>query len=76
MTPLARDELTGPRGAGYRRIIEDSLAGRAGTRDEVAAVGTLVIGPMTASSLAATSSWTPCDRSLLYGDLAKVRSTT
>lgn len=31
MTPLARDELTGPRGEGYRRMIDVSSAGRAGT---------------------------------------------
>jgi NAD(P)-dependent dehydrogenase (short-subunit alcohol dehydrogenase family) len=37
ITPLARDELTGPRGAGYRRMIELSAAGRAGTPDEVTA---------------------------------------
>ena len=30
-TPLARDELTGPRGEGYRRMIELSPAGRGGT---------------------------------------------
>jgi len=29
-TPLARDELTGPRGKGYRRMIEVSPAGRGG----------------------------------------------
>src|SRR5215210_7441365 len=45
MTPLARDELTGPRGEGYRRMIELSAAGRAGTPDEVAAVGALLMGP-------------------------------
>jgi NAD(P)-dependent dehydrogenase (short-subunit alcohol dehydrogenase family) len=39
MTPLAKDELSGPRGAGYRRMIEVSVAGRAGTPDEVAIVG-------------------------------------
>jgi NAD(P)-dependent dehydrogenase (short-subunit alcohol dehydrogenase family) len=44
MTPLAKDELTGPRGAGYRRMIEVSAAGRAGTPDEVAAVGALLMG--------------------------------
>jgi len=38
MTPLARDELTGPRGEGYRRMIEVSAAGRAGTPDEIANV--------------------------------------
>ena len=31
ITPLATDELTGPRGAGYRRMIKVSAAGRAGT---------------------------------------------
>jgi len=38
-TPLAKDELTGPRGAGYRRMIELSAAGRGGTPDEVGTVG-------------------------------------
>jgi NAD(P)-dependent dehydrogenase (short-subunit alcohol dehydrogenase family) len=45
MTPLARDELAGPRGAGYRRMIQQSAAGRAGTPDELAAVGALLMGP-------------------------------
>ena len=45
MTPLARDELTGPRGEGYRRMIELSAAGRAGTPDEVGTVGALLMGP-------------------------------
>lgn len=45
MTPLARDELSGPRGAGYRRMIEVSAAGRPGTPDEVAAVAALLMGP-------------------------------
>jgi NAD(P)-dependent dehydrogenase (short-subunit alcohol dehydrogenase family) len=44
-TPLARDELTGPRGAGYRRMIELSAAGRGGTPDEVGTVGALLMGP-------------------------------
>ena len=44
MTPLAKDELTGPRGAGYRRMIEVSAAGRAGTPDEVGSVGALLMG--------------------------------
>ena len=43
MTPLARDELTGPRGEGYRRMIEVSAAGRAGTPDEVATVAALLM---------------------------------
>jgi NAD(P)-dependent dehydrogenase (short-subunit alcohol dehydrogenase family) len=44
-TPLARDELTGPRGAGYRRMIELCPAGRGGTPDEVGTVGALLMGP-------------------------------
>lgn len=44
ITPLAKDELSGPRGDGYRRMIELSPAGRAGTPDEVGAVGALLMG--------------------------------
>jgi NAD(P)-dependent dehydrogenase (short-subunit alcohol dehydrogenase family) len=45
ITPLARDELTGPRGEGYRSVIELCSAGRAGTPDEVGTVGALLRGP-------------------------------
>ena len=45
ITPLAKDELEGPRGPGYRRMIELSAAGRAGTPDEVGTVGALLMGP-------------------------------
>lgn len=45
ITPLANDELKGPRGPGYRRMIELSAAGRAGTPDEVGTVGALLMGP-------------------------------
>jgi NAD(P)-dependent dehydrogenase (short-subunit alcohol dehydrogenase family) len=44
-TPLARDEPTGPRGEGYRPMIEVSAARRAGTPDEVANVAALLMGP-------------------------------
>lgn len=44
-TPLAKDELAGPRGPGYRRMIELSAAGRIGTPDEVGAVAALLMGP-------------------------------
>ncbi|HEY1054376.1 MAG TPA: SDR family oxidoreductase [Emticicia sp.] len=44
ITPLAKDELSGPRGDGYRRMIEVSPAGRAGTPDEVGNVGALLMG--------------------------------
>lgn len=44
-TPLAKDELTGPRGEGYRRMIELCPVGRGGTPDEVGAVAALLMGP-------------------------------
>jgi NAD(P)-dependent dehydrogenase (short-subunit alcohol dehydrogenase family) len=45
MTPLAKDELSGPRGEGYRRMIDGCPAKRAGTPDEVANVAALLMGP-------------------------------
>jgi len=45
ITPLANDELKGPRGEGYRRMLEVSAAGRAGTPDEVGNVAALLMGP-------------------------------
>jgi len=44
-TPLAKEELAGPRGPGYRRMLELSPAGRIGTPDEVGSVGALLMGP-------------------------------
>jgi len=44
ITPLANDELKGPRGDGYRRMIEVSSAKRAGTPDEVGNVAALLMG--------------------------------
>ncbi|MBS0882274.1 SDR family oxidoreductase [Pantoea sp. JGM49] len=44
-TPLANDELNGPRGAGYRNMLAKSPVGRGGTADEVAALAALIIGP-------------------------------
>lgn len=44
ITPLAKDELTGPRGEGYRRMIDLSPAGRAGTPDEIASLAALLMG--------------------------------
>jgi NAD(P)-dependent dehydrogenase (short-subunit alcohol dehydrogenase family) len=57
ITPLAKDELTGPRGEGYRRMIELSPAGRAGTPDEVGTVGALLMALRARSSPAAIFSW-------------------
>jgi NAD(P)-dependent dehydrogenase (short-subunit alcohol dehydrogenase family) len=45
ITPLAKDELAGERGPGYRRMIELCPVGRAGTPDEVATVAALLMGP-------------------------------
>lgn len=45
MTPLANDELKGPRGAAYRGMIEGSTAKRAGTPDEIATLAALLMGP-------------------------------
>lgn len=43
-TPLARDELSGPRGEGYRRMIDLCPAKRGGTPDEAGTVGALLMG--------------------------------
>jgi len=70
-TPLARDELTGPRGGGYRRMIELCPAGRGGTPDEVGAVGALLMGPdgafITGSDVLMDGGVTA---SYFYGELA------
>jgi len=44
MTPLARDELSGPRAEGYLRMIERCPAGRAGTPDEIGTLGAFLMG--------------------------------
>src|SRR4051812_10173904 len=45
LTPLARDEMSGPGAEGYRRMIEVSVAGRVGTADEVATAAAFLLGP-------------------------------
>jgi NAD(P)-dependent dehydrogenase (short-subunit alcohol dehydrogenase family) len=74
MTPLAKDELGGPRGAGYRCMIEGSAAGRAGTPDEVGTVGA-AHGPgrgfITGSDFLMDGGVTAA---YWYGDLAEVRA--
>ena len=71
ITPLAKDELTGPRGEGYRRMIELSPVGRAGTPDEVANVAALLMGAdgafITGSDFLMDGGVTA---SYWYGDLA------
>jgi len=75
MTPLAKDELNGPRGAGYRRMIESSVSKRAGTPDEVGAVGALLMGPdggfITGSDFLMDGGVTAA---YWYGDVAEVRT--
>ncbi|SDB92464.1 SDR family oxidoreductase [Acinetobacter boissieri] len=44
ITPLAKDELTGPRGERYRNMLKLSPSGRAGTPDEIGTVGELLMG--------------------------------
>ena len=77
-TPLAREELAGPRGAGYRRMIDVSPAGRGGTPDEVGAVGALLMGRdgafITGSDFLMDGGVTAAYR---YGDLAiRLRAQT
>jgi NAD(P)-dependent dehydrogenase (short-subunit alcohol dehydrogenase family) len=71
MTPLANDELSGPRGEGYRNMIALSPAGRAGTPDEVGTVGALLMGAdgafITGSDFLMDGGVTA---SYWYGDLA------
>lgn len=44
-TPLAKDEMTGPNAAGYRRMIELCPVQRGGTPDEVGAAAAFLMGP-------------------------------
>lgn len=71
MTPLAMDELNGPRGDGYRRMLALSPAGRAGTPDEVANVAALLMGAdgafITGSDILMDGGVTAA---YFYGDLA------
>jgi NAD(P)-dependent dehydrogenase (short-subunit alcohol dehydrogenase family) len=75
ITPLAKDELTGPRGEGYRRMIESSPVGRAGTPDEVGTVGALLMGQdggfITGSDILMDGGVTSA---YWYGELAEVRN--
>jgi NAD(P)-dependent dehydrogenase (short-subunit alcohol dehydrogenase family) len=71
ITPLANDELRGPRGPGYRRMIDLCPVGRAGTPDEVGNVGALLMGPdgafITGSDFLMDGGVTA---SYMYGELA------
>ncbi|WP_298282151.1 SDR family oxidoreductase [Acidocella sp.] len=71
ITPLAKDELNGPRGEGYRRMLSLSPAGRAGTPDEVGALGAFLMSRegafITGSDILMDGGVTA---SFFYGDLA------
>ncbi len=45
LTPLARDEMSGPGADGYQNMINQSAARRVGTTDEVAAAAAYLLGP-------------------------------
>ncbi|MEX5720847.1 SDR family oxidoreductase [Geodermatophilus maliterrae] len=45
LTPLARDEMSGPGAEGYQEMIETSAAGRFGTADGVATAAAFLLGP-------------------------------
>ena len=57
MTPLAKDELAGPRGEGYRRMIEGSVAKRAGTPTKSVRSARCSWDRTAVLSRAVTSSW-------------------
>jgi NAD(P)-dependent dehydrogenase (short-subunit alcohol dehydrogenase family) len=71
ITPLANDELGGPRGAGYRRMIDGCPVGRAGTPDEVGNIAAMLMGPdgtfITGSDILMDGGVTASYR---FGDLA------
>lgn len=43
MTPMAREEFSGPAGGNYREMIEKSPAGRAGTPEEIGQLGAYLL---------------------------------
>lgn len=45
LTPLAKDEMSGPGAAAYQTMIRQSAAGRVGTTDEIAAAASYLLGP-------------------------------
>ncbi len=77
-TPVARDELSGPRGEGYRRMIELCPIGRGATPDEVGVVGHFYLVLTVHSLPAATSCWTvasPPPTSTVSSPLAEQTAT-
>ena len=76
ITPLANDELKGPRGEGYRRMIEGMPAHRAGTPDEVGDLAEFLMSSrgrwITGSDFLIDGG---CTASYFYGDLQYLKAT-
>lgn len=76
MTPLALDELNGPRGAGYKKMFESMVTKRPGTPDEIAGLAELL---MDRRSAFITGSDFLIDGGVTaqywYGDVAEVRNS-
>ncbi len=76
ITPLANDELHGPRGEGYRKMLRLCPAGRAGTPDEVGDLAAFLMGDkgrwITGSDFLIDGGTTA---SYWYGDLQYLKAT-
>ena len=76
ITPLANDELRGPRGDGYRRMIAGMPARRAGTPDEVGDLAEFLMSSrgrwVTGSDFLIDGG---CTASYFYGDLQYLKAT-
>ncbi len=76
MTPLANDELKGPRGEGYRDMIKGMPAGRAGTPDEVGDLAGFLLSSrgrfITGADFLIDGG---CTASYWYGDLQYLKTT-
>ena len=76
MTPLANDELKGPRGEGYRKMLSLCPAGRAGTPDEVGDLAGFLMSSrgrwITGSDFLIDGGTTA---SYFYGDLQYLKTT-
>ena len=76
ITPLASDELRGPRGEGYRRMIAGMPAGRAGTPDEIGDLAEFLMSSrgrwITGSDFLIDGG---CTASYHYGELQYLKAT-
>ncbi|ALB29825.1 SDR family oxidoreductase [Companilactobacillus heilongjiangensis] len=75
MTPLALDELNGPRGAGYKKMFDSMVTKRPGTPDEIAGLAELLMDRrsafITGSDFLADGGITA---QYWYGDVSEVRN--